>query len=205
MELDILLTPENEPTYTAVETQKPKPVQVAERKSVQIPQKSPKSISIKQAIEGKTIEEHTTTESVVDDDEQPDKNDELAEVEMDDSTVNQQDVDKFWQKFIDIHLSEKPGYASMLTSYSPVLTANNLINVALESQLQADMFNEIKNDLSVFLRRKLGCKNITLSCNLIENNNTVAKMYTAEDKLKFLSQNNPNILTLMKQLNLDFD
>ncbi|MDD2549220.1 MAG: hypothetical protein PHD00_03895 [Bacteroidales bacterium] len=205
MELDILLTPENEPTYTAVETQKPKPVPVAEKKPAQIPKTSHKSISIKQAIEGKTIEENTPTESVVDDEEQLDKNDELAEVEMDDSTVNQQDIDKFWQKFIDIHLSEKPGYASMLTSYSPVLTANNLIKVVLESQLQADMFNEIKNDLSVFLRRKLGCKSIELSCKVMEDNSGSTKMYTSEDKLKFLSQQNPNILDLMKQLNLDFD
>jgi len=139
------------------------------------------------------------------DDDHFDENDDFEEIETEELVLSQLDIEKFWQKFIDSHLAEKPRYASMLTSYSPILTDGNLVNVALESQLQADMFNEIKNDLAVFLRQKLGCKSINLSCEIIESDKTNAKMYTSEDKLKFLSQNNPNIVTLMKQLNLDFD
>lgn len=143
--------------------------------------------------------------TVVADDDPFEESDEFAEIEAEDLVLTQLDVEKFWQKFIDTHLSNKPRYASMLTSYSPILTDGNLVKVVLESKLQADMFSEIKSDLTVFLRLKLGSKNIDLSCEVLENSTTNAKMYTAEDKLKFLSQNNPSILSLMQQLNLDFD
>ena len=206
MELDVLVGFDNASISTVVESRISKPVQVIEKKPVELPKRSPKSFSIKQVLEGKPSEVDTPNESVVIADEDHfDEGEEYTELEVEEYVLTQIDIEKYWQKFIDAHLSGKPRYSSMLTTYSPVLEGNNMIVTALESQLQVDMFNEIKNDLTVFLRSKLGCKTIELSTKIIESTSAVAKMYTTEDKLKFLSESNPNILDLKQQLHLDFD
>jgi hypothetical protein len=110
-----------------------------------------------------------------------------------------------WQFFNQSHLADRPRYSSLMSNYQPILAENFTIIVELESQLQLDMFNEFKNELLLFLRKKLDNKTITLSLKTHIVEETKGKIYTVEDKFKYLSQLNPSIINLKKQLNLDFE
>lgn len=93
----------------------------------------------------------------------------------------------------------------MLSNYSPLLESDQIISIEFESQLQVDLFNEIKNDLILFLRRTLDSKGLTINSIINVQENGKNKLYTVEDKFKFLSEQNPKIINLKQQLNLDFD
>jgi len=67
------------------------------------------------------------------------------------------------------------------------------------------LFNEIKNDLLLFIRKNLDNKALAFDVTVQVQENGKNKLYTVEDKFKFLSDKNPNLIKLKQQLNLDFD
>ncbi|MFO8022566.1 MAG: hypothetical protein R6U65_08875 [Perlabentimonas sp.] len=164
-----------------------------------------KSFSIKDAIEGKVPQSN----------EQDSKMEEsIADIDDDDSDdsvqdnlipFTQVDLDNTCQKFIDSYLSDRPRYASLLITYQPIVENGNDIKVAFDSQLQEEMFNEIKNDLLVFLKKKLENNAISVETSIKAHENQKNKLYTVEDKFKYLSELNPQLIRLKQQLNLDFD
>jgi len=164
-----------------------------------------KSFSIKDAIEGKVPQakeqDHKKEENIADiyDDESEDS--------VQDNLIpfTQVDLDNTCQKFIDSYLSDRPRYASLLITYQPIVENGNDIRVAFDSQLQEEMFNEIKNDLIVFLKKKLENNAISIETSIKAQENQKNKLYTVEDKFKYLSELNPQLIRLKQQLNLDFD
>ncbi|NHB68208.1 hypothetical protein [Perlabentimonas gracilis] len=120
---------------------------------------------------------------------------------------SQVDLERHWQQFIESHLLGKPRFISLLTTYQPVLASNFQVKVVFEAQLQLEMFAEVKNELTHFLRSKLGSKGLVIEASFQSqgNGNGNGKIYTVEDRFKFLSQKNPKLLNLKQQLNLDFD
>ncbi|MDD3567861.1 MAG: hypothetical protein PHT92_05610 [Bacteroidales bacterium] len=182
-------------------------------KSAYVPRATPKSISIKDALEGKSvvtpsIKETDSAQQL--DEETGDEDEDVGFSSDSDEEVifSQIDLERQWQQFIQTHLSEKPRFASLLTTYQPVLGSNFQVKVVFESQLQLDMFDDVKNDVIYFLRSKLGCKSITIEASFLNQSKGSSgngNIYTPEDRFKFLSQKNPKLLDLKQQLNLDFD
>jgi DNA polymerase-3 subunit gamma/tau len=197
---------------TPLSVKQPSPKAVEKQpvtKLVKIPKSSPKSISIKDALEGKTtpMPKQQAESSLPVDDE---VDDDIADLEVtadEDVIVNQVDLERRWLQFTQSHLAGKPRFASLLTTYQPILGSNLQVKVVFESQLQLDMFTEIQSELTHFLRLKLGSKSVVIEASFQSqpNGNGNGKMYTTEDKFKFLSQKNPKVLNLKQQLNLDFD
>jgi DNA polymerase-3 subunit gamma/tau len=175
-------------------------------KSPVVPSAGPKSISIKDALAGKVqipikheIEQPEIDESASDDFEEVDY------LTDEDTPFSQVELDTQWQNYIQSNLADKPRSASLLANYSPLIGSNYRITLEVESQFQVDMFNEIKNDLLAFLKRKLENKSISLEVVEQSQDNGKNKIYTVEDKFKYLSQINPTMLKLKQQLGLDFD
>lgn len=188
-----------------------KPVEIkAEKpqstKNIIPPRAGTRSISIKDAIEGKQSSV-SKTESIADNDQDDDIDDdiELDFHSEDPIPITQIDIENSWQLFINEFLSTKPRYASLLSTYMPIVGEDSVVTVDLESQLQLDMFNEVKGDLVLFLRKKYNNKLINIEPSIQEADSTKNKLYTVEDKFKYLSELNPNIIKLKQQLNLDFD
>lgn len=173
-----------------------------------IPKSSPKSFSIKDAIEGKVqepIKKIDVSSEITLDEEPLEEDSDVADVADGMSIFTQLDLEKQWQLFVQSYLSEKPRYASLITTYQPLLSPDFQVKVVLESQLQHDMFNEIKNELTHFLKSKLNNKSIALVLTIQAQDSTSTKIYTVEDKFKYLSQLNPKLINLKQQLSLDFD
>ncbi|HPE17133.1 MAG TPA: hypothetical protein PLM76_00760 [Tenuifilaceae bacterium] len=172
---------------------------------------APKSISIKNILSG-------NAESPKEDDTQPeqDKNDEnissyddtITEggvVEEVTNSFSQEELVKVWHNFIDSNLADKPRYATLLKNYTPTLNDDFVVQVQFETAFQQELFKEIKHDLNFFLRKNLDNTLISINDEVVEQDSPKNKLYTVDDKFKFLSEKNPSLVKLKQQLNLDFD
>lgn len=166
------------------------------------PKGSPKSVSIKDAMNGnsaskKTLPVEKTFEEL---------SDTQGDYSGSSDTNNQIDNQKVlasWEQFALNIKNHKPGHHVLLTKYRPILNEDNQLIVVFESQLQVDLFQEIKSDLILFIRNNLKCKILSI-VESIEEQQNINKPYTAEEKFKYLSQKNPALLKLKQNLNLDF-
>jgi hypothetical protein len=186
-----------------VEKQEVKPLP----RQITIPKAGPKSISIKDAIEGRASTS-TQIDEAPDNDVEDELNDEDIEFEFSTDQpqpFTQVDIETQWQQFIQEFLSGKPRYASLLSNYQPIVGENYKITIEFESQLQVEMFSEVKNDLLLFLRKNFNSKTITFETIVLAQDSSKNKLYTVEDKFKYLSELNPTLIKLKQQLNLDFD
>jgi DNA polymerase-3 subunit gamma/tau len=201
-ELSILSDKKSEDNYV-------QPLSAENNEGITIPpvplKSQPKSISIKNAILGKEKEEFKAPVDI-------DENAEQVEIEIYEegisgevSVFTQLELENHWQGFIDSSLSGKPGYASLLKNYLPDIGEDFSLNIVFETQLQVDMFREVKYDLESYLRKKLDNKLININESKQENGNQVNKLYTVEDKFRYLSQKHPSVTKLKQQLNLDFE
>ncbi|HNV82063.1 MAG TPA: DNA polymerase III subunit gamma/tau [Tenuifilaceae bacterium] len=183
-----------------------KPVKQAEETQQVATQRKPqpKTISIKSAILGKEGQDSETGDS---DDacNVAGMGDETCGDTVEAADFTLVDLETYWQEYIDKNLSEKPAYASLLELYKPDLGENFSLTITFETQLQLDMFLEIKSDLMHYLKIKLENKLITFTEKIQEGEVQQNKLYTIEDKYRFLSQKNPALSKLRQQLNLDFE
>ncbi len=118
---------------------------------------------------------------------------------------NQSDLVNVWNSYAETIKTEKPGQFSLMQNYSPLLLENNRVLVKFEGQIQIELFQEIKLDLLVHLKRNLR----NLAIEIVEEIEVTEgpqknRLFTADDKLKFLIEQNPALLRMKQQLNLDF-
>jgi DNA polymerase-3 subunit gamma/tau len=169
----------------------------------QIKRVAPKSFSIKGAVNGtpQTIKPEVpeiAAEPIEDDFL---VNQAAAEISTD---ISEESIQKCWLLFASNIKDSKPNHSSILHSYLPQLEDSFQIRIVLESQLQVDLFSEIKGELLVFLRNQLKTKQLIIVESIEEQQQNNSKPYTSEDKLKFMLQRNPTLAKLKQQLNLDF-
>ncbi len=156
---------------------------------------TPKSVSIKDAMNGNSKkQEHKTIK--------PDESTEENQQQTN-NVIDPEHLIASWKLFAENIKDHKPGHYSLLQTYLPVLNEGNQININFESQLQVDLFQEVKPDLIIFLRSKLNSRSFLIT-EFVQDQITQSKPYTDEEKFRYLSQKNPNLIKLKQNLNLDF-
>jgi DNA polymerase-3 subunit gamma/tau len=112
-----------------------------------------------------------------------------------------------WNAYSGQIREEKPRMAVTLRNVQPVITENFIIRIGLNNLDQLEDFNSsTKNDLQRFLRRELQNDLITIDSQLIEPSGpTQVKLYTSEEKFKYLNQKNPLLSKMRQELNLELD
>lgn len=112
-----------------------------------------------------------------------------------------------WNNFAEQIQKEKPAHFSLMQVYKPILKENNSIVIQYEGQIQVELFSEIKKDLLTYLKKSLGSLNIEIIEEIVDKieDNGKPRLYTPDDKFRFMVERNPNLLRLKQQLNLDFD
>ncbi len=101
-----------------------------------------------------------------------------------------------------------PRMYSTLSNLKPVFESEFRLIYTLNNTVQLDTFSrEIKNQLLAFLKNTLGNDQLEIDAILNEGNDIDSsnKLYTPEDKFKFMSEKNPVLNKLKQQFNLDFD
>ena len=163
---------------------------------------APKSVSIKGAVNGtapsKPEEQKSTDQDILNDDSSVILGEEEQMIDISDENLVEN-----WLKFASRIKDSNPKQSSILQTYLPHLLTNFQVGITLESQLQVDLFQEVKSDLLLFLRNHYKTKKIGIEEN-IEEQQTQSKPYTNDDKFKFMLQKNPALAKLKQNLNLDF-
>lgn len=124
-----------------------------------------------------------------------------------DKVISLEEVLQAWNNFAEQIQKEKPAHFSLMQVYKPILKENNSIVIQYEGQIQVELFSEIKKDLLTYLKKSLGSLNIEIIEEIVDKieDNGKPRLYTPDDKFRFMVERNPTLLRLKQQLNLDFD
>jgi len=101
---------------------------------------------------------------------------------------------------------KSPRMYQVLISHIPEKTSETQIQIQLNSESQRkDMQEKIQSELLGFLKEELNNYSINLTVGITEEIKTENLIYTEKDKFKYLSEKNPELESLKKKFNLDFE
>lgn len=119
---------------------------------------------------------------------------------------NQQDLTAVWGK---IEVNKLAGnnqfFKMILEDGEPVLSGKHAINVTLHNQLLKEHFVKFKPQLYKFLSEALRNDMIHLDAKIEAPKIGKKRIYTSKEKFDYLAKLNPSLITLKKQLGLDFE
>ncbi len=162
------------------------------------------NISIKDAL-GKVkskepeIQEEEEADYTIDDTEQPE---DFTEQEITPALLSLS-----WNSFADKIRENRPRMAVTLKSVKPVIENRNLIKVEMNNRSQLDDFNSTtRAELEKFLRMETRNPGISIEAVLLEKDeDQQVKLYTSEEKFRYLSKKNPGLESLRQKLNLELE
>jgi len=94
----------------------------------------------------------------------------------------------------------------VLISHIPKKISETQIQIQLNSESQRkDLQEKIQSSLLGFLKDELNNFSIELTIEITEDIKTENLIYTESDKFKYLSEKNPELESLKKKFNLDFE
>ncbi len=112
-----------------------------------------------------------------------------------------------WNAFADQIRDERPRMGVTLKGVRPIIADNYTLVIELNNRSQLEDFNHTTcSDLETFLRREMQNSRIHVEANLIESaESDHLKLYTNEEKFRYLSQKNPALATFRQKLNLELE
>jgi DNA polymerase-3 subunit gamma/tau len=121
--------------------------------------------------------------------------------------VTQELLIESWNNFAIRMREEKPRMAVTLKSVQPLLTGETVISINLNNRDQLEDFNSsTKPELEKYLRRELQNDLITIEAELPEPTGPAqVRLYTSEEKFKYLSKKNPVLSKFRQNLNLELE
>jgi DNA polymerase III subunit gamma/tau len=110
-----------------------------------------------------------------------------------------------WNSYAEIIRLLKPRMAVTLKSFQPKILANHIIAVELNNRSQLEDFNNTtKADLEIYLQREMQNSQVMIEASLIDSPDVAhARLYTNEEKFRYLSQKNPVLASLRQKFNLE--
>ncbi|MCQ2253393.1 MAG: DNA polymerase III subunit gamma/tau [Bacteroidales bacterium] len=112
-------------------------------------------------------------------------------------------VAALWKKLADIYKTKKPRLHAIFSQSVPEIKDNYVLEMSLQTTLQVDAINEVKNGFVNYVRQQLHNGKIEVVTKVVDSGSSVF-VYTDTDKFKYLAQQNENLDQLKKDLNLEF-
>lgn len=162
-----------------------------------------KSISIKDTLKGSTSTDQVTVSGQS---EGPGDlaNDQAEEKKL--IPVSQETISKAWNEYAESIKESQPRVYNTLNHCQPLLDDLGIIRVELASNAQRDNFiQRIKPGIIDYFKQVMGDQEYEIESSLEQNGEVQKKVYTDEDKMKFLYKKNPLMEKFRKTFNLDFD
>lgn len=121
--------------------------------------------------------------------------------------LNEVSLNQCWNSFAGQIREDKPRMSVTLKNVHPKITDNSIIVVEMNNRSQLEDFNStIKSDIENYLRQELSNNLISIEASLIESQETQqVRLYTNEEKFRYLSKKNPVLATFRQKLNLELD
>ncbi len=177
----------------APQTETNKPV-IKEKTENNIPNKQYKSISIKDALNGKA---ETVKKEIIEH-----KEEKQQTTTYGDNKFTQEELKTIWLKFANTK-QNRARLQSMLKAHIPILKENFVIELTLENKLQEKAIVDIQNEIKSFLHSNLSNSKINLIIKVAQQK-VEKKLYTNNDKFKYLNEKNSSLSQLKQKFNLDF-
>ena len=162
------------------------------------------NISIKDVLSGKT-ETADEAAGIPETESEPLAEDEIAAICED--LFDQEKLEEQWKVFAESLQVDRPRMAITLRSKLPALKPGYMVEIMLENTAQKEDFvSNIKPQLQSFLRKELHNDSVNISVGIGEViDDGTRKMYTAEEKLQYLTSKNPILAKLKQQFNLELE
>lgn len=108
-----------------------------------------------------------------------------------------------WEQFAELIKQEKPRLHHILKSTKPGLKDKFTITVVLGNTLQKETFDKAQAEIMKFLSSKLRNDHLLFELEIDEQTGQ-KQLFTDNDKLKYLTEKNPNLAAFKQKLDLDF-
>lgn len=95
--------------------------------------------------------------------------------------------------------------ASIMDIHRPQLKDNTVVYLQLKNVTQQKELNNEKSRIFGFLRRKLKNAYLSLETEVVNNEKTVTKAFTAAERAKLMADKNPTLLLLKNKFDLDVE
>lgn len=113
---------------------------------------------------------------------------------------------KAWQDYTASMEKKNPRIFSTLQNNRPVVSAEGVVRVLLNTEAQKDNFQKnIKGELTRYIRETTKMTIVEILPEVLEKSLEKKKIYTDQDRLEYMLRKNPEIGTLKTRFGLDFD
>lgn len=192
-----------EPSFKEAESQQPvaaevKPVETeSPARPVQTPASSVSPIRIKKALSLKVNQPAKPDEDI----------DKPPSCSLDENPL-QEDFSltmffSLWKKFAESLKDESPSLYAAMTQCDPKLLPDSQVEILLDNTIQEEALMERRQQLLGYLRKELNNYSLKVVVRIREITQE-SKAYLPVDKFKKLTDKNPSIIRLQKDLDLDF-
>jgi DNA polymerase-3 subunit gamma/tau len=114
-----------------------------------------------------------------------------------------EEVKKHWLSFA-ANLKNEGRKSEYIIMDREISLDKNTIKVKLDNLVQADQLDSFKTDALEYLRKKLDNNNLTLEADVSESE-SVKKIYTQDEKYKYLAEKYPFLDDMKKRFGLETD
>ena len=118
---------------------------------------------------------------------------------------DQAKLEKVWRYYTESIAGQYPNFYSILSTRTPVLKENSLLELTLDNRAQEITMKERKGDLLDFLRNELENTSIQMETILVEKPGAQSKPYTQDEKYRAMVEKNPELKTLRESLELELE
>lgn len=113
---------------------------------------------------------------------------------------------KAWDDYAASIDKSKPREFSTLQNNRPVINAEGVMLLELNTEAQMDNFHKnIRPGLSAFITKACGIEKIDILTTVVEKEREGKRMYTDKERLEYLVKKNPELGLLKTRFGLDFD
>lgn len=111
-----------------------------------------------------------------------------------------------WNAYAESIKEQKPRFSAALKNIEPEIREGQILGIFFSNQAQLDAFyKNIRSDLERFLQRELQQPRIRVEAAILPADTQQKKLYTAEEKLNYLSGKNPLVTRLVQDLGLELE
>ncbi|MCP3660853.1 MAG: DNA polymerase III subunit gamma/tau [Bacteroidetes bacterium] len=113
-----------------------------------------------------------------------------------------ENIEEVWKQFLDkLKMKGQLTEFNILKNYE---IKENTLTIIVNSEMQKEIFDEIKQEIKIYIESKIKNLNLKLEC-LIKTETKIDVPYTNKEKFKYLAEKNNNLYILDEKLELDFD
>jgi DNA polymerase III subunit gamma/tau len=129
---------------------------------------------------------------------------EEPEIKIQKSDFTQEQLITAWDLYAESIKADKVRLFHILKASQPMKKDENRLSFDLKNSLQKDAVEKFQSELMGFVCSKLKNNCLALDLIIVEDDQQKKTLYTDTDKLKYLTEKNPNLSTFKQKFGLDF-